>query len=68
MPYKLDRTKFKMQSFQEADNNRHYWLKKSFEERLTAAWYLISCAYNFKLTDLPLLEKHIFSSRKHKRD
>ena len=66
MTYRLDKTSFKIQSFREADNNSHYWKEKTYEERLSAAWYLIGCAYNFQLNDPPQFEKNIFSCRKHK--
>ncbi len=62
--YRLDRAKFKTQTFKEADNQFNYWRKKSVKERLTAAYYLISIAYNFKLNNPPRLNKTIFSTRK----
>ncbi len=63
--YRLDRSKFKMQSFQEADNQSKYWKTKTVEERLKAAWYLISVAFKFNLKDPPRLDKTAFSMRKH---
>ncbi len=65
MSYKLDRTAFKAQTFQEADNNVEYWKSKPYEERLKAAWYLISCAYNLPLDHPPRLDKTVFAFRKH---
>lgn len=62
---KLDRTTFKMQSFEEANKNRAYWLKKTPEERFAAAWYLICSAYNLPhRTDIPL-DRTYFKMRKH---
>ncbi len=55
-----------MQSFREADNSLDYWSNKTYEERLNAAWYLISCAYDFPLAEPPKLDRNFFSFRKHK--
>lgn len=63
--YRLDKTYFKAQSFQEADNQKAYWIRQDVTERLRAAWYLISCAYGFNLDNPPRLDKTIFSMRKH---
>ena len=64
--YRLDKSYGKAQSFKEADNNREYWLQKDTKERLQAAWYLISCAYQFDLDNPPRLDRTVFSMRKHK--
>ncbi len=64
--YRLDKTFGKSQTFEEADDNREYWLQKDVKERLKAAWYLISCAYGFDLDNPPGLDKTVFSMRKHK--
>jgi len=63
--YRLDRTKFKMQSFQEADMQYDFWKKKSLEERLSAAYYLISVAFDFDINNPPRMDKTAFSMRKH---
>ena len=63
--YRLDKTQFKAQSFEQADDNRAYWLQKDVKERVKAAWYLISCAYGFDLDNPPRLDKTVFSTRKH---
>ncbi len=65
MTYRLDKSAFKIQSFEEADQNFDYWKTKSVEERLKAAYYLISCAYNFPPDDPPKLDREAFSMRKH---
>lgn len=62
--FSLDRTQFKMHTFQEADNNYEYWSSKSHEERLEAAYYLISIAYGFDVENPPKMNKEIFSMRK----
>lgn len=65
-PGKLDRTAFKHQTLEEADHNREYWLKHSYEERLKAANYLNSVAYNFDINNPPKLDKTYFNIRKRK--
>jgi hypothetical protein len=59
----LDKTAFKRQSLEEADNNRAYWLTKTPEERLAAAMYLNSVAYNFSLENPPRMDKTFFEKR-----
>ena len=61
--YKLDRTVFKIQTFQEADNNRTYWLTQSYKERLAAGWYLSCVAFNVN-PDTIRMDKKVFSIRK----
>jgi len=64
----LDRTQFKKQTFQEADMQYGYWKSKSIAERLRAAYYLISVAYDFDLQKPPGMDKTAFSMRKHNAD
>ena len=63
--YRLDRTKFKMQTFKEADNQYVYWSSKTLVERLMASYYLISVAYDFDLNNPPRLDRSVFKMRKH---
>ena len=63
--FRLDRTKFKMQTFKEASHQLKYWKSKTIEERLRAAYYLISVAYNFDINNPPKLDRTAFSMRKH---
>ena len=63
--YKLDRTAYKIQSFEEADNNKLFWLEKSPAERWAAAWYLTCCAYNIDYKNPPRLDKNVFNMRKN---
>jgi hypothetical protein len=62
-PYKLDRSAFKMQTAAEAANNYNYWKTKSPEERLKAAFYLNSIAYNFDIDNPPRMDKSLFQVR-----
>lgn len=61
---RLDKSAFKKQSYQEASNNFKYWTSKSRKERLEAAYYLNSVAYNFPIDDPPRMDKSIFKARK----
>ena len=63
--FRLDRTKFKAQSFKEAAHQLNYWKDKSDEEKLKALNYLNSVAYNFDPKKPPRLNRTIFSMRKH---
>jgi hypothetical protein len=63
--YRLDRHAFKMQTFQEADHTKSYWLKQSPEERLKAAWYLICSAYGLDYNNPPRLDRTVFKARKN---
>ncbi len=63
--YRLDRTKFKMQTYKEASHQLAYWLSKTPSERLRAAHYLISQAYGFDLDNPPRMDRTAFSVRKH---
>ena len=64
--YKLDRTFFKHQTAKEASSNYNYWKKQPYEERLRAAFYLNSVAFNFDFNNPPAMERNIFSARKRK--
>lgn len=62
--YKLDRTAFKAFTFEEADNHYAYWENISLKERLEAAYYLIQSAYGYIGSDLPPVDRTLFSTRK----
>ena len=61
--YRLDRNAFKMQKFEEASNNVDYWLSKTDAEKLKAAAYLNSVAYNYPSDNPPLMDKTLFRIR-----
>jgi hypothetical protein len=61
--YRLDKTAFKVQTFEEADNHYGFWENKSTKERLDAACYLI--CMTFKVKPSTKLDKTVFSKRKH---
>lgn len=62
--YKFDRSAFKMQTFQEADKANIFDKSTSYSERLRQAYFLISQAYGFSMSDQPKLDRNYFSSRK----
>lgn len=62
--YRFDKTAFKIQTFKEADRANIFDKDVSYSERLRQAYYLISQAYGFSMSDQPKLDRHIFSSRK----
>ncbi len=63
--YRLDRSAFKIQTFQEADNSTAYWLKKTIEERWKAAWFLTCAAYGIDYKNQPRMDRQLFSMRKN---
>ena len=66
--YRLDKTVFKMQTFEEADMDNVFEDNVPLDERLRQAYYLTSIAYNFSLDNPPPLEKNLFSMRKFKEN
>jgi len=62
---KLDRTAFKAGNHESASDNYDFWQQKTINERLQAAFYLNSVAYNFPLSDPPKLDRTVFKMRKH---
>lgn len=64
--YRLDRTAFAIQSFEESAHQRQYWLTRTPQERLAAAWYLICAAYNLDVSQPQRLDRTVFSMRKQK--
>jgi hypothetical protein len=61
--YKLDRAFFKMYHTKKGTSNYNYWKSQSFEERLRAANYLNSVAYNFSFNNPPNLDRTYFKIR-----
>lgn len=62
--YRLDRTAFKIQSYDSAAKQRAYWLSKTPAERLAAAWYLTCAAWNLDIETPLRLDRSSFSMRK----
>ncbi len=64
--YKLDRTVFKMHHTKDSSNNLNYWKSRSIEERLKAANYLNSVAYDFPAGNPPKIDRTLFKIKKRK--
>ena len=62
--FKLDRTAFRKQSFEEAANYTTAYKKLTVNERLRIAYYLNSIAYNFDINYPPKMDKTVFEIRK----
>jgi hypothetical protein len=63
--YSLDRSVFKVQTFEEATKTKAYWLKQPPAERLRAAWFLTCAAFNIDYNKPPRLDRTVFSMRKN---
>ena len=63
--YRLDKTHFAIKTFEEASNTKGYWLSKTPNERVYAAWALICAAYHIDINNPPALDKNAFSMRKN---
>lgn len=64
--YKFDRTAFRMTTFKDADKANVFGKSVSYAERLRQAYFLISQAYGFSMTNQPKLDRTHFASRKQK--
>lgn len=58
---KMDKTAFSMYSKAEEPNDFAYWQSKSIVERLKAAAYLNSVAYNYDVNNPPRMDRTVFS-------
>ncbi len=63
--FEFDRTTFQMNSLENKVPAIKYWEEKTIEERLAAAYYLNSVAYNFDINNPPAFDRTAFSMRKH---
>ena len=64
--FKLDKTAFRINTFEEATYQTAYWRAKSPQERLAAAWYLICAAYNIDHNNNHPLDKTVFRIKSRK--
>jgi hypothetical protein len=58
--YRLDKSAFTIKNQTNEPKSYHYWLNKTAEERLKAAWYLIQSAYDCNLQYPPRLDRTVF--------
>ena len=68
MDYKLDRTAFKRQTAEEADNQLSYWLSRPPVDRLRAAVRLNAIAWNYPPGSPPKIQKDVFKARRRMRN
>ena len=59
----MDKSFFKMQSFQDADIQKKYWQSKSYDERLSAAMEMIKVAYSQEATTTMSMSKSLTEIR-----
>ena len=62
--FKLDRTAFMAGSHEAASDNIAYWKAQSMAERLKAAAYLNSVAWNYPVDNPPKLDRTFFCIKK----
>ena len=64
--YRMDKTAFKVKTFEEADDVMRDYSSYSMQERLRIYWYLTSIAYMFDLDYPPRMDKTVFRTKKSK--
>lgn len=64
--YRLDRSAFKGQTFEEASKHSIYYSKLTWQERLKIAAYLNSVAFNYPVENPPKMDKTLFNTRSRK--
>jgi hypothetical protein len=64
--YMLDKTIHKAQTAKEAEKDNVFNTSVSLGKRLEEAWVLTAHAYGIDPLNPPKMEKHIFSTRKHR--
>lgn len=62
--FTFDKSVFRSLSFNEADNANIFDMDVTYADRLRQAYYLISQAYGFSITNPPRLDRSYFSCRK----
>ena len=63
--YRMDKTAFKIQTFEEADDAMRDYSDFSPAERVRIYWHLTSIAYKFDPDNPPRMDKTVFQMRKH---
>ena len=63
--YRMDKTAFKLQTVEEADDAMRNYVNHSVKERLEIAYYLTSVAYKFDMDNPPRMDKTAFCIKKH---
>jgi hypothetical protein len=63
--YRMDKTAFKLQTVEEADDAMRDYTNHTAKERLEIAYYLASIAYKFDMDNPPRMDKTAFRIKKH---
>ena len=63
--YRMDKTAFKIQTFEEADDAMRNYADYTIKERLEIAYYLTSIAYKFNIDSPPRMDKSFFQIKKY---
>jgi hypothetical protein len=63
--YRMDKTAFKLQTVEEADDAMRDYTNHTVKERLEIAYYLTSIAYQFDMEHPPRMDKTAFRIKKH---
>ena len=63
--YRMDKTAFRIRTFEEADNAARDYSVFPVMERLRIAWHLTSIAYQFDIDNPPRMDKSYFRIKKH---
>ncbi|MFI5222052.1 MAG: hypothetical protein ACHQK8_06990 [Bacteroidia bacterium] len=66
--HKLDRTAFKIQTFEEADDEGAYWNSLTVSERLEVAWELTCITYRINPENPPKFDRNFFEIVKQKQN
>lgn len=62
--YRMDKTAFKIQTVEEADDAMRNYTNHTVKERLEIAYYLTSVAYKFDMEHPPRMDKTAFRIKK----
>lgn len=63
--YKLDRTAFKIQTFEESDNDVAFWKSMTVDEVFDYAWLLSCQTYKINVYEKIGVDRTIFEMRKN---
>jgi hypothetical protein len=63
--YRMDKTAFKLQTVEEADDAMRDYTRHTPQQRLEIAWYLTSIAYRFDMDNPPRMDKTVFRIKNH---
>ena len=62
--HRMDKTAFRVQTFEGADDAMRNYTDYSVKERLEIAYYLTSVAYRFDMEHPPRMDKTVFHIKK----